>query len=184
MTWTRCGNTPYYRSPIPRGSIFANPITWSRIVVAAERADEWAGIATILYRKAPRYDWEAIKNGVDKSFPHEERLRILTATHEWFTDLMKAKETGMPLIEQNRLFRSAPPEARDLVLKGVGALINGYPEEAVETITLVAVGKNSPGYRDVADLRQVFEHAQKFIIDNTMDEAIDQALAYLGIHEC
>jgi len=183
MAWQRCGNLPYYRKAMGRTTFYVNPFNWSQVIVSAERQDEWAGIATILYRKALRYDWDALKSG-SRIIDEKDKTNVLRATHEWFVDRMKAEEAKLPSSEVIRLFKNAPNDARDFVLEGVGALITGLGASIEAPVTLIAVEKDSPAYKDISDLREVFNYAQKFFIAPTLDEAISEALDYLGIYEC
>jgi hypothetical protein len=166
-----------------RTVFYVNPFNWSQVIVSAERKDEWAGIATILHRKALRYDWPALKNGI-RIIDEKDKMNVLRATHEWFSDLLKAKETNLPSSELMKLFKGAPDDVRDFVLEGVGALIVGSGASIEPPITIIAIEKDSPAYADLSDLRQVFDYAQKFFIANTLDRAIEEALDYLGIYEC
>lgn len=184
MPWERCGNLPYWRKSIGRMTFYANPFNWSQVIVSAERQDEWSGIATILYRKARNYDWEAFRRGAEKVVKPEDRANVLRATHEWFSDRLKAETAKLPNREIVRLFKNAPSDVRDFVLEGVGALIVGLGGSIEPPVTLVAVEKNSPAYDDIGDLREVFDYAQKFFIASTLDQAISEALDYLGIYEC
>lgn len=182
-TWERCGNLPYYRKTMGRMTFYVNPFNWSQVIVSAERQDEWAGIATILYRKAPRYDWPALKAGI-RIIDEKDKTNVLRATHEWFVDRLKAEELKMWSAEVMKLFKGAPDDIRDYALEGIGALIVGLGAGIEPPITLIAIEKDSPAYADIADLREVFDYAQKFFIASTLEKAIDEALDYLGIYEC
>jgi len=63
-------------------------------------------------------------------------------------------------------------------------LITGLGASIEAPVTLIAVEKDSPAYKDISDLREVFNYAQKFFIAPTLDQAISEALDYLGIYEC
>jgi hypothetical protein len=184
MAWERCGNLPYWRKSIGRMVFYANPFNWSQVIVSAERQDEWAGVAPILYRKAPRYDWDALKRGAEKVIKPEDRMNVLRATHEWGVDRMKAEEAKLPTREVIRLFKAAKTDVQEFVLEGVGSLIVGYGGGIQNPVTVVAIEKNSPAYADIADLREVYDYAEKFFIASTLDQAISEALDYLGIYEC
>jgi hypothetical protein len=184
MTWERCGNLPYWRKSIGRLTFYANPFNWSQVMVWAERQYEWKGIATILYRKAPRYDWDVLRRGAGKLIEAKDRANVLRATHEWAVDQMKAKETKLPAREIVNLFKNAKTEVRDFALEGVGALVVGYGGGIEPPVTLIAIEKNSPAYTDIVDLREVYDYAEKFYIVSTLDQAISEALDYLGIYEC
>lgn len=182
-TWERCGNTPYYRKPSGRGWFYANPLDWSQIMVGIEKDNEWAGVATVIYRKAPRFDFDVLQKGVGKIFRPENRTAILHATLEWFSDLTRLTNDKLPSTELIRAFKNAPADVRDLVLEGVGALVVGYGNSS-SSITVMGIEKDSPAYEDLEDLKKVFDYAKRFYIADTIDEALDQAMAYFGIHEC
>lgn len=183
MAWERCGNTPYYRNASGRITRYVNPFNWSQVLVAAEHEGEWSGIATLVYKKAERYDWDVFKKGAEKVIPPENRNNILRATHEWFADRLKATETSLPSAEVIKLFKAAPALTRDYALEGVSALIAGYGN-AIDPITVVAIQKHSPAYDDLSDLRELFDYAQKFYIASSLNQAIDDALGHFGIYEC
>jgi len=197
--WERCGNTPYYRRPSGPGWFYVNPFNWSQVSISVEMTGLWAGSSMILYRKAPRYDWPAIKNGIHfVAKEKEEQTKYLKATHGWANDLMRAKTMGLPLGELRRIFHGAPEDERDRVLEGVGALLQGYENADIEAlhenpatrvengivdITLMAVGKDRPAYQNLEELQNAFPE-EKFFVANTLELAIEEALGYLGIHEC
>jgi hypothetical protein len=202
MAWERCGNTPYYVKRDGESASYVNPFDWSHISVGVEPGPDWAGSASILYRRAPRYDFDILKNGSKHVFVADEIPQILRATHEWFADLMRAKEAKISPRDLRKLFEGAPQEVQDLVLEGVRGLVQGYDEAGFgemmklknlenpekwfgdNSITLVAVGKNTRAAGDIAGLKEFHNHAKKFFIGDTTEDAIDQALAYFGIHEC
>lgn len=184
MIWERCGNLPYWRKSIGRMVFYVNPFNWSQVIVSAERQDEWAGIASILYRKAPVYDWDTLKRGAAKVIKPEDRQNVLRATHEWSFDRMNAEKANLPAREVVELFKRAEANVRDYALEGVGALIVGSAGAIQSPVTLVAIEENSPAYADIADLREVYNYAEKFFIASTLDQAISEALDYLGIYEC
>lgn len=163
---------------------YVNPYNWIQVIVSAERQDEWSGIASILYRKAPVYDWDALKRGSEKVIKPEDRQKVLRATHEWAFDRMTAYKENLPAQAVMALFTIAKDEVRDYALEGVSALVVGSGGAIQSPITLVAIEKNSPAYADIADLREVFNYAEKFFIASTLDQAIVEALDYLGIYEC
>lgn len=184
MNWERCGNTPYYRKTGSSNTFYVNPFNYSQVLVGAERTGEWDGIATVVYKKAPRYDpWDAVKKGVSKTISPDHQQTVLRATHEWFMDHMKIREAGLPGTELLKLFKAAPKEAQALVLEGISALIVGYGK-GIEALTVIAIEKNSSAYNDLADLREVFDYAKKFYISSSLNQAIDDALAHFGIYEC
>jgi hypothetical protein len=183
MTWQRCGNTPYYRNVGKRVTFYVNPFNWSQVMVAHEHEGEWGGIATLVYKKAPRYDWDQLKRGVAKTIPPDDRQNVLVFSHEWFIDRMKVNERSAPTAEMINLFKKAPVHAKDAALEGVKALIAGYGND-IDPVTVVAIEKNSRAYEDLADLREVFDHAEKFYISSSLQQATDDALAHFGIYEC
>lgn len=163
-------------------TFYVNPFTWSQVLVGAEHQGEWQGIATLVYKKAP-YDWDLLKEGAEKSVVPERRPNILRATHEWFVDQMNVTKNGLPAAELNKLFKAAHEDARGYVLEGVSALLLGYGKR-IDAITVIAIEKGSPAYRDIEDLREVFAHAKKFYTADSLDQAVDDALGYFGIYEC
>jgi len=183
MPWERCGNTPFYRKSEGRETLFANPLNWSQVSVGAEKEGEWQGIAKVEYKKAPRYDWEVLKKGVAQKTMSEDRRDVLRATHEWFVDWLKAKESSMSTREFIRAFKTLPDEERNFILEGVTALVTGYGT-AITGSVVIAVERDSPAYRDINDLRQLFDYAQRFYVESSIAAAVDEALGHFGIYEC
>lgn len=201
MAWERCGNTPYYRK-YDGGWSYINPFNWSHISIAIERDNDAEGSASILYRKAPRYDRRILQAGVPKISSASDVPAVIRSTNGWATDLNRAKEMNMPVPELIRIFEGAPPHEKDLVFEGVRGLLQGYddedfgeriklknlenPEGAPQdrSITLIAVEKDSRAYRDIGNLKEFFDFAKRFFIGDTLEQAIAEALAYLGIYEC
>lgn len=181
MNWERCGNLPYYRKTKGRNALYANPFNWSQVIVSAEREDEWKGIAKISYKKVDQYDWDALKLGVPSFVPSEDIKNVLRASHEWSVDRNKAKEVGSSSAEIMKLFNDGSQEARNYVLEGISAMIGVARGEMT---TVIGIEKDSPAYKDIADLREMFDYAKKFFIAETLDKAIEEALDYLGIYEC
>lgn len=152
-------------------------------MVGIEKENEWAGIATVVYRKAPSFDFDMLKKGVSKLYLPENRMNILRATLEWFSDLTRFTASKLPSTELIRAFKNAPPDVRDLVLLGVGALVFGYGNSS-SSITVIGIERNSPAHEDIEDLGKVFDYAKRFFVADTIDQAVDQCMAYFGIHEC
>jgi hypothetical protein len=201
MTWERCGNTPYYRR-YDGGWSYINPFNWSHISIAIERGNEEEGSASILYRRAPGYDRKMLQAGVRRVSEPADQAAVLRSTNGWAVDLTRAKEMNMPIAEVIRIFEGAPKDEQNLVFEGVRGLIQGYddkrfgemiklknlenPEEGPQdgSVTVIAVEKDSPAYRDIGNLKEFFDFAKRFFIGDTLDQAIAEALAYLGIYEC
>lgn len=182
MAWARCGNLPYYRKTIRRNTFYVNPFNWSQVVVSQEKSGEWAGIGMLTYRKVERYDWDILKVAVEAFVPQENQGNVLRATHEWFSDRMKAQQTAIPNAKVVKLFNDAPDQTREYALDGVSAMIGSTASG--DAITLVAVEEGSPAYKDISDIRQVFDYAEKFFIAPTLEQALNEALDSLGIYEC
>lgn len=196
--WQRCGNTPYYRKPSGQGWFYANPFNWSQVSISVEMTGLWAGSSMILYRKAPRYDWDLLKDGIHSvTGEKEQQLKYLKATHGWANDLMRANTIKLPLMELRRIFQGAPEDERERVLEGVGALLLGYENADIRSIrekmserddgvvehTIMAVGIDTPAYQHLDDLKESFPD-EKFIVADTLELALEEGLAYLGIYEC
>ncbi len=145
MSWERCGNTPYYRKEGERGGgFYTNPFNWAQISVSVEGN----GFASVLYRKAPRYDWDILKGAIHSvAGTKDEQTKYLRFSHGWAVDLTRAKELNVKLPELRKMFEEAPREAREAVLESVTALLNGYDDQSLlkmkslkdSSITLVVV---------------------------------------------
>lgn len=193
MGWERCGNTPYYRSGDGGGWKYVNPFNWTQISVAPDSQGP-KGHASILYRQAPRYDWDMIKAGVTAvAGGKDEQNKILRSIHGWANDLFRAKELKMKPADLQKIFKEAPKEDQEQVLVGVGALVNGYdtaemmdfrhaPEQ--KTLMLLAVEKGSPADKKVESVLDSFVEPPKVFVADTLAQAIEDAMAYLGVHEC
>jgi hypothetical protein len=191
MSWERCGNTPFYRKEGGQGGgFYTNPFNWTQISVSVEGN----GFASVLYRKAPRYDWDILKNAIHFiTETKDEQTRYLRSTHGWAVDLQRAKELNVKQPELRKMFEEAPKEAREEVLESVTALLNGYDDQALvnftrsradPSITLVVVEKGSPAHANLAEIKRDYDFAKGFIVADTLAQGIEEALGTLGIHEC
>ncbi len=177
MNWERCGNTSFYRKTEGRETLYANPLNWSQVSVGRENVGEWQGIALVRYKKA-EFDWEIFKKSVEKSVPLEDRSSVLVATMEWFHAMTKPPPKSK--LDLLRLFKELLEEDRNSVLDGIESLMRVTAEMA----SVVAIEKDSSAYRDISDLRETFDYAQRFYIESTLQEAVDKALGHFGIYEC
>jgi hypothetical protein len=191
MSWERCGNTPFYRKEGEQGGgFYTNPFNWTQISVSVEGN----GFASVLYRKAPRYDWDILKSAIHAvAGDKEQRSRHLRSTHGWAVDLQRAKELNVKQPELRKMFEEAPKEAREEVLESVTALLNGYDDQALvamtkslseSSITLVVVEKGSPAHANLAEIKRDYDFAKGFIVADTLAQGIEEALGTLGIYEC
>lgn len=196
-SWERCGNTTFYRKgddTNPLAWHFADPYNWAQIVSAPHTPGfEAEGSVAVLYRKAPRYDWEALRTGISEvEGSREALLRVLRHTHEWAADLIKAKQLGVSQRDLRNLFESSPPEAKHDVLEGVGVLLGGFLElsfarqepSEVDSKTVLVIEEGTPAERNADKVEADHTDWVKTIVSSDPARGLDQALSYFGIHEC
>jgi len=192
--WDRCGHTPFYRrfiGPFP-GSAYIDPFHWAMINVSSiePHGNPEAGTFTVGYRKAPHYDWDAVKNGISAvRSTREEQLRVMKAVHEWATDVIKAKGDNPKLGVLVKLFEALPEDVREDVLDGVAALVEYNIEnvfikgtEMEEHMLLVVLSETLRGMP--FDTTRSYPGIDRVIVADTPEEGLDMALAHFGIHEC
>lgn len=197
-SWTRCGNTDYWRRqyglpPLPEAWFYADPFTWSYIHCwPQDPRGGNAGLTAVIYQKAPRYDWDAMKEGVKliEDDP-DERQRVLRATHEWANDMLKAKHRGLSKPELKRLW-NAPAEIQGYALEGVRALLTGFehialqvnkPTPATSSSTLVIVRGSAADAR-MDQIVEEFHDLKRVILTDEPEKGFDEALGDYGILEC
>lgn len=197
MSWERCGNTPFYRTLDGGGQAYVNPLNWSHISVAVESgsgAAAHAGSASLLYRKAPAYDKKILKGGIStRSSDPEMREKILMSTDAWADSLSKASRDGLSDRDIREMFWEAPEDVKAEVFEGVQALLNGYDDLAMANfnrkspenkyVTVVAAKDGSVGHMNLEEIKGDHSAARAFVAD-TLDLAIEEALAFFGIYEC
>lgn len=184
-TWERCGNTPYYRSGEGLTWYFSDPFSWRFISTAPQKAgtrDE--GVVSVLLRAPSRYDWEALKEGARMLGENQDVLR---ATHEWFSEQLKATSAGVSRRDLHRLFDAAPPETRALVLRGVRAVAAGAemnePSDLARIILVVPSGSKVESHLE--ELERSFDgKVIDTIVDKYPERGLERALSAFGIHEC
>jgi len=197
--WKKCGNTPYYYQSLESfpASYYTNPFSWMQISVGNLEEGRHAGSFSVLYRHAPRYDWDAVKAGIRMvTGDKREQTDILKATHEWAHELMKAQSSGLPQRDLRKIFESAPETAQDLVLEGVAALLYGDMEEKilesvkrkegeVEESMLLVVVEGSPAYEHLEEVKEDYRPAlDHTIVVKSVEEGLEKALEFFGIYEC
>jgi hypothetical protein len=183
--WERCGNTPYYRSGEGLTWYFSDPFSWRFISTVPQKTgtrDE--GVVSVLLRAPARYEWEALKEGARMLGENQDVLR---ATHQWFADQVRAKSAGLPPRELRRLFESAPPEARALVLRGVRAVAAGAemndPSDLARIILVVPSGSTAES--QIEEVERSFDgKVIDTVVDKYPERGLERALSVFGIHEC
>lgn len=183
--WDRCGNTPYYKSGEGVTWYFSDPFAWRFISSARQKTgtrDE--GVVSVILRTPERYEWEALKQGTSML---QENQEVLSATHEWFSDQLKAKSAGLSNRDLRKLFENAPSSARSLVLRGVRALAAGYetasPSDLSKIVIVVPSGTIAEDH--IEEVERSFDgKVIKTIVDKNPERGLERALSVFGIHEC
>lgn len=191
--WERCGHTPFYRrftGPFPAAA-FIDPFHWAMINVSSiEQEGPEAGTFTVGYRKAPHYDWDAVKGGVPAvRNSREEQLRVMKAVHEWATEVIKAKGNNPKLGILVKMFEAQPEDVREDVLDGVAALVEFNIEDVfikgteMEDVMLLVILSEALRSKKL-DPKSSYPGIDRVIIADTPEEGLDMALKHFGIHEC
>lgn len=194
QNWTRCGNTSYYRTGEGLNWLYIDPFNWqmiSSVVIPPGNMDE--GAISVIHRKAP-YDYETEKHGVYIQINDQTmRDNVLRATHEWFSDLIRAKDMKMKDTDIKKLFQNAPKETQAYVLNGVWALMAGYEEEAplsmdpspLKTDLILVIPRGSKAEEKVDQIEELYGKDLKFTkVEDSVYEGLNRALAEFGIYEC
>lgn len=192
--WQKCGNTPYFRQGADFIWDFCDPFNWREVTTSSGPLGA-AQVIMVARYVTPGYDWELLKEGVpyiadDKATQQE----ILKFTHEWFHDLTSAKSQKQTPKEIMALFKEGPAEAQAFVLKGVGALIQGYlieerkqtyEKKPIDTNITIAIAAG-PGLalEKVREIESHFEDLSKTLIADAPEDALEMALSSVGIFEC
>lgn len=193
--WSRCGNTPYYRSGEGLDWFYIDPFKFRAIstgMAPPETVEE--GSLSVLYREAPRYDFEAAKRGISfLSKDPQEQKAILRALHEWASDQIYARTRKLPEKEIHRLFQNAPQEAQVYALNGVLGMIGGfregditqYEDSKIKTEMILVIPKASKAEGKVEIIEDLYgKDLSQTIIDDSIYAGLEQALSEFGIYEC
>lgn len=193
--WDRCGNTPYYRSGWGLNWIYVDPFNWQMISSVMGKAGNLGeGSMAVTYQKAPRYDFDEAKYGVDLfSYDSQEQDLMLRALHEWFTDLNVANSAKMKDIDIKKLFQNAPKETQSYVLNGIRGMFAAYEDDDttkegdpnLETKVILVVTKHSKAEKNLEAIESSYEDERVLtLVEDSIYEGLEKALSEFGIYEC
>lgn len=193
--FTRCGNTSYYRAGEGLNWLYVDPFNWQMISSTMAKTGSFdEGALSVIYRKAPRYDFDEAKYGVSLiSEDENERQVMLRAIHEWFADLNRVKGIKMKDAEVKKLFNNAPKEMQSHVLNAIRGMMAAYEEDdmlreggpSLETKVILVIPRGSKAENNLDGIQELYQgELVSTLIEDSVYEGLEKALSDLGIYEC
>lgn len=193
--WGRCGNTPYYRSGEDLTWLYVDPLKFRLVSVGTAiegSVDE--GAISVIYGQAPEYNFDMLQNGAalvtnDRQAQHN----MILAVREWAIDLFHAKRAGTKDAGLRKMFESAPKDVQMHVLNGIQAMMIGYGDAAmrnperseIKTQIVMVIPKFSQAEKKLEVIEDIYGDDLKLtIVDDSISQGLDMALAEFGIYEC
>lgn len=166
-----------------------NPFEWTGVVASRGMPGYWDEGSMTIVRRHARFDREALEAGAES---YRLTKDFVDEVQAWAEDLDRLKASGASPRDLVAYLESAPPEAREAVLKGVLVLLDGWGDLELRAMKFfmdseerLAVQIGSPADRNLPEIsRHMRIPMERIARAPELEEAFESVMADYGIFEC